>query len=616
MRPGGFAGRILRVDLTRREVEISPLDGGLAEKFIGGLGLCVKLAWDRIKPGTDPLSPDNPMVLGAGPLVGTSIPASSRVYGITKFPSSGTIGWCGGGGGRWGCNLKNAGFDHLIIEGRADRPVWLNIEDDRIEIEDAAFLWGRGIAETCETLWEREGRSAGIVAIGPGGENQVVFSMASIDNLATLGRGGFGAVLGSKNLKAIRVRGTKGVRVADPKQYRELNEKLLTRIRSYPQLREWQELGLLKTLPLLPKEDYFKIKKRRVACVSCPIGDKDVIEFREGPFQGLRFCSTSAANLATPLIYGFRDRVEAVKCVTTLDDFGLDMFEFFGVMALAGKLVEQGVIPVDQAEPEIRMDSLASMEAWAGKISRGEGLGKVLGKGFRGIAAEFGEETRRFAPPLVKGMQPYIGPQGPMIWNLFGTQELGQVLDPRGPHVGAGGSPTYFARRPLEAFPSHLDRMGASEEAIRRILPGLGVPGQTPDLRIGRLLKYSHRWFAILGSLGICARGQVNRFYSAALCADLYRAVTGLDTDLEGLRQGADRVWTLLRLANLREGFSRKEDGFPEQWFGAGGFRDYLTDAPVTREALERMVGDYYDEQGWDPETGVPTRHRLEELGL
>ena len=99
MRPGGFAGRILRVDLTRREVEISPLDGGLAEKFIGGLGLCVKLAWDRIKPGTDPLSPDNPLVLGAGPLVGTSIPASSRVYGITKFPSSGTIGWCGGEGG-------------------------------------------------------------------------------------------------------------------------------------------------------------------------------------------------------------------------------------------------------------------------------------------------------------------------------------------------------------------------------------------------------------------------------------------------------------------------------------------------------------------------------------
>jgi len=158
--------------------------------------------------------------------------------------------------------------------------------------------------------------------------------------------------------------------------------------------------------------------------------------------------------------------------------------------------------------------------------------------------------------------------------------------------------------------------MGAPEEAIRRILPGLGRADQPADLWVGRLLKYSHRWFAILGSLGICARGQANRFYSAGLCADLYRAVTGLATDLEGLRQGADRVWTLLRLANLREGFSRKEDGFPEQWFGAEGFRDYLTDDPVNREALEQMVGDYYDEQGWDPETGVPTRRRLEELGL
>ena len=169
MNLGGFAGRILRVDLTRLEVEIIPLDSGLAEKFVGGLGLCVKLAYDRIRPGTDPLSPDNPLVLGAGPLVGTSVPASSRVYGITKFPTSGTIGWCGGGGGRWGCNLKYAGFDHLIIEGRADHPVWINIEDDLIAIHDAAGLWGRGIAETCETLWDKEGRSAGIVAIGPGG---------------------------------------------------------------------------------------------------------------------------------------------------------------------------------------------------------------------------------------------------------------------------------------------------------------------------------------------------------------------------------------------------------------------------------------------------------------
>jgi aldehyde:ferredoxin oxidoreductase len=283
-------------------------------------------------------------------------------------------------------------------------------------------------------------------------------------------------------------------------------------------------------------------------------------------------------------------------------------------MDLAKKLQDQGLLPGEKTFPKISLDSLASMEAWAGMISRAEGLGEVLGQGFKGMLAEFGEESTGQAPPLIKGMMPYTGPRGPVVWDLFGTQELGQVLDPRGPHVGASGSPTYFSRRPLEVFPGHLDRMGASPEAIERVLPGAKTGKQA--LRVGRLLKYSQRWFAILGCLGVCARGQVNRFYSAKLLTDLYQAVTGLETDLEGIRKGADRVWTLLRLANLREGFSRSDDCLPRQWFEEPGFKDYVTGQPARAEDAERMIEDYYEEQGWDPKTGVPTRECLEGLGL
>jgi aldehyde:ferredoxin oxidoreductase len=213
-------------------------------------------------------------------------------------------------------------------------------------------------------------------------------------------------------------------------------------------------------------------------------------------------------------------------------------------------------------------------------------------------------------------MHPYAGPGAAVPWDLFGTMELGQVLDPRGPHVGSGGSPTYFARRPMAVFPKHLVRMGVPPEAMARILPAADSGHPEPGLRVGRLLKYSHGWFSTLGALGICARGQINRFYNASLCAAFYEAVTGIKTDPESLRQGVDRGWTLLRLANVREGFGRADDALPGQWFGEKGFKDSVTDKPLTMEEAEGMIEDYYEEQGWDRKTGIPTRDRLEELGL
>jgi aldehyde:ferredoxin oxidoreductase len=207
MTTGGFAGHILRVDLTERDITSSPIESRLVEKYIGGLGLTVKLAYDSIKPGTEPLSPQNPIVLGAGALVGTNVPAASRIYAVTKLPASQTIGWCGAGGVNFGFHFKNAGFDHLIIEGRADHPVFLKIINDRVEICDAARLWGQSIESTCEILWGEHGPSAGVLAIGQAGEHAVSFSMAFVDRIATLGRGGLGAIMGSKNLKALVVMG-------------------------------------------------------------------------------------------------------------------------------------------------------------------------------------------------------------------------------------------------------------------------------------------------------------------------------------------------------------------------------------------------------------------------
>jgi len=613
---GGFAGSILYVDLSSGEIQKKPLEKDLARKFVGGLGLCLKLAYDIIVPGTHPLSPQNPIVLGAGPLVGTNLPSCSRVFAVTKLPTSSAIGWCGAGGVNFGYLFKNAGYDHVVITGKADRPVYLKIANDRVEICDAAALWGRDIEEADQFLRESAKSPAGVITIGQAGENRVAFSMAFLDKMATLGRGGFGAVMGAKNLKAIVVSGNQGIRVADRKRYKTLSKPLFKQIREYRYLKEWQELGLVKSFPLVPAETYKYIKKRRIACVSCPIGCKDIVEIQDGALQGLKTGSSSAMNLFTPITYGFSDYREAVKCIATLDRFGLDMFEFFGVMRFARRLCDNGIIAKDRPGTEIVIDSLASMEAWAEKISLRQGLGDILADGFNSMIEEFGDKAREQAPSIIKGIHPYAGPGSALPWDLFGTMELGQLMDPRGPHVGSGGSPTYFARRPLEVFPRHLRRMGVPEEAIQRILPGTDNPEQPEDLKVGSLLKYSHGWFSTLGSMGICARGQINRFYNASLCAELYEAVTGIDTGRADLRRRVDRVWTLYKMANVREGAGPENEAIPDQWIGAAGFKNYVTGKPLTRVDIESMVEDYYAEWGWDRKTGVPTAQVLQKLGL
>ena len=613
---GGFAGRIPRVDLTRGVVETEPLDEALAIEFIGGLGLTAKLAYDAIEPGTDPLSPENSIALGAGPLVGTNLPSASRVFAVTKLPTSRSIGWCGGGGASFGYLLKNAGYDHVVIGGRADRPVRLEITDEGAELRDAGDLWGLGVDATCEALWGELGRPLGVICMGPAGENLVRFSMAFIDRISTLGRGGLGAVMGAKKLKAITARGARGIEVADRKRYRRSIRSFLRTIREYPYLKESQDLGLVKSFPIISRETYEGMKKRRIACVSCPVGCKDLVEIPDGALRGLEKHTSSVVNLYTPVLYGFEDYRESIKCMASIDSYGLDMFEFFGMMSFAKALSDQGILPDELLDAGIALDSLESMETWARKVSCREGLGDVLADGFAGVLEEFGDDAAPFAPALIKGMHPYAGPGSALPWNLFGTMELGQALDPRGPHVGSGGSPTYFARRPLEVFPRHLTRMGVPEEAFERVLPGLGASDREPALRVGRLLRYSHRWFSILGSLGICARAGINRFYDASLCAQFYETVTGVETDPAELGHRADRVWTLLRLANLREGSGGRGEILPEKWFEASGFKNYVTEEPLSREEAEQMVEDYYQEWGWDGSSGAPTADRLEELGL
>lgn len=605
---GGYAGKILRVDLTESRVEMEDLNLGDAEKFIGGLGMNVKLARGLVEPGTDAFSAENPIIIGAGPLVGTYAPGATRVFATSKLPINGAVGWCGGGGMNFGAMMKYAGFDHLIVRGKAEKPVYLKVFDDGVEVRDASSLWGRGIDRSTNELWEKYGRASGVISIGQGGENLVKFSMAFVDRASTLGRGGLGAVFGSKNLKAIVAKGNKGIEVSDERRFRKVCNDLYERIENYPELEDWQELGLLKSLPLMSKEFYrSKLFKARMACIGCPIGDKDYLRIGEGKFKGFTKITTSAVNTGLPKLYGIDDYQEQVKIVARLDDYGLDMFEFFSVFDMARQLSSEGLLE-GYSDVKIEYDYEIIME-WIEKVATRRGLGDVLAEGVDVIVEEFGRKSEEFAPPTCKGLTAYVGPDQALPWEFMGTMELGLILEPRGAHVASGGSPTYFARRPLEKFPRLLGKFGVPEEALERIIPGL------EDLKVGMLLKYSQDNFAVMASLGICARAQINRFYYPDLYPELHAAATGIEKTKEELLKCGERTYNLLRSMNVREGFDSRDE-IPEQWFDEPRFKEYVSKEEVTRGMVEEMMNDYYEERGWDPKTGTPTKQKLEELGL
>jgi aldehyde:ferredoxin oxidoreductase len=418
--------------------------------------------------------------------------------------------------------------------------------------------------------------------------------MAFVDRISTLGRGGFGAIMGSKNLKAIVVKGSGGINVADRKRFNSISQAVLKTIKEHAYLKEWQDLGMFKAFPLVPLDDYNKMKARRAACISCPVGCKDIVRITEGPYSGLEKHTSSAINLLTPTMYGMKNIWESIRLVIELDNFGLDMFEFFNLLDFARKLVDSRIIQLQPDETEIELKSFNSMMSWAKKIAYREGTGGLLADGVLAAIERIGPAAGEHAGILIKGIKPYAGPGSAIPWDRFGTMELGQVLDPRGPHVGSGGSPTYFALRPLDVFPKHLRRMGVPDSAIDRIL---GKKGD--QLNVGRLLRYSHAWFATLGSLGICARGQVNRFYNADICAEAYESATGIPTSKHDLAQRVNRVWKQLRDLNIKEGFDDSCEKFPEEWFGENGFKDYITGKPLTIDQAEKMKLDYYKEWGW-----------------
>ncbi len=610
MKRRGYTGRLLAVDLERGAASIKAYPEEYVDLYLGGFGVNNRLFQEHSRPGTDPLDPGNPVVFGAGPFVGTAVPGSSRVMANARVPLTGAVASASGSMGL-GAHMKWSGLDHVILLGKAPEPTVVYLEDGRADFVPAGSFWGKGILETTRALWDAYPGSS-VLAIGPAGENLVHLSLAMIDACATLGRGGLAAVLGSKNLKAMVIKGSGGVKVADPGRLRSLLRELHHRLARWDMRQGALELGMIGAWPmyagqLMPygaSEDdlremterfgpgaYLKLKKRRIACPSCFLADKDELLL---PTTGESVYSTSFLNAAIiGCALGMNDAEEAASTLALLDDLGLDFMTLSWQAAYLLELREHGLLAPGDAEGIPLSRGSAILRELAARVTerRGE-IGEALARGWRGAFDLFGEDTRRFTM-LVREQDCLYDPRV----SGLGTMEFEQIVSPRGPTSASAGSATYVPGLAVESLRRLTQRMGAGEEALDRIFsPPWGM-------NVGRMTRYSEDWFALFSSLGICNRFQINRFYHAELIRELLAAVTGVEMETEEMMRRAAAGFELYRELGAREGLGPEKDVPPEAWFeegplwGRGGrLKDYFGNE-LDRQDVMTLLGDYYDER-------------------
>lgn len=612
----GYAGSVLYVDLTRGTARTEALPQRLVELFLGGYGINNRLAYDLIPPDRDPLVPENCIILGAGPFSGTLVPGSAKVLVTTKFPLNNAFATAVGGGG-FALRLKSAGYDHVVISGKAPQPVFLKIAEDSVELKNARHLWGKDNFETTDEL-RSHFEPCSIIPIGQAGENLVKLSLSLMDKASTLGRGGLPAIMGAKNLKAIVVvQGNHPVRVADPAKFMKLINELHERVMRWQGRQPLLEAGLAFTTdcslhqPSPQIMEIHKALRKVLACPSCPVGEKSKVRLTQGEYAGLTAYMTHLWMEELGREKPAEAYAQAIKLNDTLDRYGLCNMTFTHLFFLFCRLYQEEIITrEDTGGLELKPDldtalTLARMTAYR------EGLGDTLAEGPLGAIQRIGRGAEKYLEHI-KGQSIVLDPR----LTTLGTMEFDQIVNPRGAHVASGGSPSYDPGRPPGDFARHAERMGASPEAIKRAVSPAAV-------NIGRYTKFGEDWNALFNSLGMCGRAFVNRFYHIDTITQLYSALTGREVSPPYLMKAAERAWNLGKLLNVRAGFTRQDDQPPSTWtqpLERGGrkhrIQDYFQGTPLTWEDLQKLIDDYYAERGYDVRSGVPLSEVLADLGL
>lgn len=608
----GFMGKILRVDLTGRKVSEEPLPRDEAYRLLGGCGLATKYLFDEVKKGADPLGPENKLIFMSGPLTGTLSPSSGKYNAVTKSPLTGMWGQSGAGG-KWGRELKRSGYDGIIIEGAADKPVYLVIDNGAVRIEDAGDLWGKNVNDTTGILENRLGKGYSIACIGMGGERLVKFAAIMNERHRALGRGGFGAVMGSKQLKAVAVRGDNKIPIARKEAFEEavktasnfIDESLLkitlevygtpmvldlVNVKGGLPTRNWQS-GVCSYTELINGPAIVdRILVGRKACYACPIACGRLIEIKTEKYAA-RGEGPEYESIGT---FGTMCDISDIEAITyahiLCNDYGLDTVSAGSTIAFAMECFEKGILTRDQADGrDILFGDADTMVDLVHRIGRREGLGDLLAEGTRRMAGKLGQGSERFAMN-VKGMElPAYDCRATKITGLaYVTANRG------GDHITA-----YIQGPTFLDIPFLIVEENTIED----------VTVENP--REAKIVKDLEDALTTFDALGAC------KFMGMALMADdivpVINGATGWDLDVSAFRQAGERIYNLARSFNVREGFGREHDTLPKRLL-----EEPLPDGPAAGLTvnLDPLLDAYYEFRGWDKATGRPLPEKLRELGL
>jgi len=615
----GWAGKILRVDLSREKVVKQQLPDDLRINFIGGRGINAKILLDEVPPGTDAFDPENRLIFGTGPLTGTLAPGAGRFNITTRSP----LGYLGdsNSGGHWAPELKFAGYDHVVIWGRAQKPVYLWICDDEVQIKNAADLWGRDTWEAQQMIREELGdQEIKTACIGPAGENLVRFASVMTGPKNAAGRTGTGAVMGSKNLKAISVRGTGGVKIKDPEKLMEATEKFrqeidrsgrhhggrgtygtLWYIHNYGCIlvtRHHQEGYWEDADKLNPRIFHEKYVRRWIGCFCCPKPCTPHFEIREGPYKGLTGdgpeFETVASYGAAPVV---ADLDTVLKAATVGDRYGLDCDSTGRVISYAMELFQRGIISDEDVGFPLKWGDGTAVLRLIEMIAFRKGFGDVLAEGEVRAGRKIGRGAEKYVLAIKNLEQHETCRSGRGV-------ALAQATSTRGSdHLRGDPSIEFHGLAPEESE----KRFG-----YRSAVDPLSYEGK------GILVVLTENQAALADMLEVCKMysfwGHIS--YTEDMLAELFASVTGVEMSGAKLLRAAERVYNVERAFIVREGVRRRDDY--QTW---RTFDEPLPSGPhkgqkLDRDRYETMLDDYYRVRGWDVRTGIPTKEKLRELGL
>ena len=607
----GYRGRILDVDLTAGKWKDLKLDEGIYRKYLGGSGVGIYLLKELTGGSTDPLGPENVLLYMTGPFAGTKVPTSGRHQITTKSPLTGIFGE-GDAGGTWGATLKKAGYDGILIRGVAAIPSGIYVGEDGVDIFDASRLWGLDAFETDDELKKRYGSGTSVSCIGPSGERRILSSCVVHDGIhaRVVGRCGLGAVLGSKKLKAVVVRGSAEVPLYDGAKFMALQKQIVPMLvqgtKGMKSFGTAGGVGGANQLGDLPVKNWSRgdfegadlISGQKMAetilrgsyfCASCPIGCGRDVSVTEGPYAGVRGAGPEYETLG---MLGSSCMVNDLDAITYAADicnrFGLDTIEVGASIAMAMELYEKGIISKkDLGGRGLEWGDAEGLIGMVKQIALGEGFGKTLGMGAKKAAEAIGGGAEKYAIH-VKGLAlPAHDPR------CYSSMAVGYATSNRGACHLQGGS--YFFEKAVT-----LPEIGYDTVLDRFKVEGKGI-----------LNAKAQNIMSVMDSLKMCKF----TFYGGLKLPhvlDYLESVTGLKMTLEELLETGERIYNLKRLYNIECGITSKDDTLPSRITSEPrhdeGTGEYVPD-------LQTMLDEYYEERGWGKD-GIPELVTLERLGL